>query len=118
MTPRRPDEDYGEPIDMGIRSSNIGSFMPEGSYRPIPIVWLVSAWVMHSIAMILLVGLLGAKHPFFPITTTLMASAWILNMTFNAGMKNAATGWKIALVLALLVNWGLAVISALAMAGY
>lgn len=118
MTPLKSDEDYGEPIDLGIRSSNIGSFMPEGTYRPIPIVWLVSAWVVHSIAMTLLVGLLGTKHPFFPITTTLMASAWILNLTFKAGMKDAAAGWKTALVLALLVNWGLAVVSALAMAGY
>lgn len=112
------DDDYGEPIDTGIRSSSIGSFMPEGTYRPIPIVWFVAAWVVHNIAMWILVALLAGRHPFFVISTTVMASAWVLNRTFEAGMKDAATGWKIALVIALLLNWTLAVVTALAIAGY
>jgi hypothetical protein len=113
-----PDDDCGRPVDTGIRSSPLGSFMPEGTYRPIPIVWLVSAWVVHNIAMWLLVALLTGKHPFFVVATTVMASGWVLNRTYAAGMKRAGLGWKIALVLALLLNWALAVVTALALAGY
>ena len=118
MGMRDTDTDYGDPIDTGIRSSSIGSFMPEGTYRAIPIVWFVAAWVVHNIAMWLLVALLAGKHPFFVISTTVMASGWILNRAFQAGIKDAATGWKVALVVALVLNWTLAVITALAMAGY
>ncbi len=97
-----------EETPVGIRSSSIGSFMPDGGYRPMPMTWLVAAWTVHNLAMILLVMLLSSRPLFFTISTTAVASLWIGNKTFEAGMAKASNGWKIALVLALLVNWGLA----------
>ena len=109
--------DIAEP-PVGVRSMPIGSFMPEGAYRPMPLTWLVAAWVVHNLAMVLLVSLLAGRPLFFTISTTSIASLWIGHKTFAAGMAKASTGWKVTLVLALLFNWGLATTIAAAMAGY
>jgi hypothetical protein len=103
---------------IGVRSMPIGSFMPEGTFRPIPITWLVAAWVVHNLAMVLLVSVLVGRPLVWTLCTTTLASLWIGHKAFAAGMAQASTGWKLALVLALLVNWALAVTAAAAMAGY
>lgn len=103
---------------MGVQSSDLGSFMPVGSYRPMPMTWLVSAWILHSIAMLVLVAFLASKPIFFPLATTLLASVWILHRVLGRGMKDAARGWKIALFVALALNWLLAAVSALSLQGY
>ena len=92
--------------------------MPEGTFRPIPITWLVAAWIMHNLAMLLLVSVLSGRPLFFTVSTTILASLWIGQRAFSAGMATASTGWKVTLVLALLLNWALAVIVAAGMAGY
>ena len=116
MTPRSPWDVSETPV--GVHSSPIGSFMPEGAFRPIPITWLVAAWVVHNLAMLVLVSVLAGRPLFFTISTTTLASLWIGHKAFAAGMAQASTGWKVTLVLALLVNWGLAMTVAAAMAGY
>jgi hypothetical protein len=109
--------DRNEP-QPGIHALPIGSFMPAGAYRPMPITWLVAAWVVHNLAMILLVALLAGRPIFYTVGTTVLASLWIANKTFGAGMAQAATGWKVTLVIALLLNWSLAMLLAAGLAGY
>ena len=112
-------DDYWGPAEpTGIRSSSLGAFVPEGTYRPLPIVWLVSAWLLHSFAMMILLALLSGKPVLVTLGVTLIASYGVGSMLFERGMKDAALGWKISTVLALAVNWALTAVSALGIAGY
>ncbi|WP_444609168.1 hypothetical protein [Blastomonas fulva] len=49
--PRTPDE------DIGVRSTDIGSFLPEATYRAVPIVWFVSALMVQFFALAFLLSL-------------------------------------------------------------
>jgi hypothetical protein len=102
----------------GVRSSDLGSFMPEGSYRPVPIVRLVGAWVLHNIAMMAVLLIMSHQNALLTACITALVSAWIVRRALRSGMKVAATGWKVALVGLLALNWGLAVLVVLGMAGY
>lgn len=102
----------------GVRASDIGSFIPEGSYRPIPIVRLVGAWVLHNIAMMAVLLIMSNQNALLTVCVTALISAWIMQRTLHRGLQGAATGWKIALGGMLALNWGLAVLVVLGMAGY
>ncbi|MEO5586127.1 MAG: hypothetical protein ABIQ81_00380 [Novosphingobium sp.] len=106
-----------QPVDdgvLGVRSSNIGSFIPEGAYRPVPIVWFVAAWVVHSFSLFVLFAILINKPAIFTWLTTLLISFAVIRWTFNRGMRQAGRGWQIATVVALAINWGLVALTAAA----
>lgn len=98
-------DDYGPPAEFGVRSSDIGSFIPEGTYRPIPIVWLTAAWVAHSFSLAGLFVLLIDKPAIFTLLTTGIVTFWVTLWTFGRGMAEAGTGWKVATVTLLTINW-------------
>ena len=37
--------------NIGVRSTDIGSFLPEATYRAVPIVWFVSAMMVQFFAL-------------------------------------------------------------------
>lgn len=102
---RDDDDDYGPPVEFGVRSSDLGSFIPEGSYRPVPIVWLTAAWVVHSLALIVLFFLLFEKPAIYTLLTTAIVTFWVTRWTFGRGMAEAGNGWKVATVVLLAINW-------------
>jgi hypothetical protein len=104
--------DSNQDFDNGIRSSNIGSFIPEGSYRPVPIVWLAAAWILQGVALSIMLMVLNGKMPIFTVLTSAIITFVLGNWTFERGMAQAGTGWKIATVVILLIT--LALVSAAA----
>jgi hypothetical protein len=102
---RDDEDDYGPPVDFGVRSSDMGSFIPEGTYRPIPIVWLTAAWVVHSFSLAALYLVLINKAGIFTLLTTAIITFWVTRWTFGRGMAEAGTGWKVATVVLLTINW-------------
>ena len=54
----QPDRPPAPAPDIGVHSWPIGSYMPMGLYRPVPIVRFTGAVVTQSIANVLLHGLL------------------------------------------------------------
>ncbi|OJW62015.1 MAG: hypothetical protein BGO57_01165 [Sphingomonadales bacterium 63-6] len=109
------EEDYGPP-EYGVRSSDIGSFLPEGTYRPVPIVWFASAWFLQSIVLLVVFFTLLNKHPAFNILACGLLTFAIGRWTFRRGMAEAGSGWRLFTGLALAFNW--AVVSAGALALY
>jgi hypothetical protein len=99
---------------LGVRSSNIGSFVPEGTYRPVPIVWFAAAWIVHSFSIGFLFLLLINKAAIFTWLTTLLISFAVARWTFNRGMRDSGLGWRIATIAALACNWGLIALTAAA----
>jgi hypothetical protein len=95
--PRTPDE------DIGVRSTDIGSFLPEATCRAVPIVWFVSALMVQFFALAFLLSLpvIGVAIVALSTVVSVMVSYW----TFRRGMSRASRAWKIATDVSLLLNW-------------
>ncbi|WP_336981034.1 hypothetical protein [Altererythrobacter fulvus] len=106
--------DYGPP-EFGVRSSDIGSFLPEGTYRPIPIVWFASAWFLQSIVLLVVFSSLLNTHPAINIIACGLLTYAIGRWTFRRGMAGAGKGWRIFTALALGFNWVVVSVAALAL---
>lgn len=97
------DDDYGPP-EYGVRSSDIGSFIPEGSYRPLPIVWCAGAWLIQ-IFVLPWVWILTLRAP--PTVGALCAgliSFWIAHWTWRRGMARSSWAWQIATAALMVIN--------------
>ena len=81
--------------------------MPEGSYRPVPIVWLAGAGFLQVFVLIFLFFLLFARPPVYTCAAAGLASFWIGHWTYRRGMAQAGWGWRWLTVTVLLVNWAL-----------
>ncbi|MDM7927603.1 hypothetical protein [Blastomonas fulva] len=92
--PRTPDE------DIGVRLTDIGSFLAEATYRAVPIVWFVSALMVQFFALAFLLSLpvIGVAIVALSTVVSVMVRYW----TFRRGMSRA---WKIATDVSLLLNW-------------
>ncbi|MCB2089055.1 MAG: hypothetical protein R3E18_10860 [Sphingomonadaceae bacterium] len=107
------DGDYGAPIDGGVTSHNMGSFMPEGAYRPVPVVWLGGAWFAQVALLMVIFFLLLSKAAWFTIAAAGLATYGILHWTWGRGMKDAGTGWKVLTIGALGFNCALVMLARL-----
>lgn len=109
------DDDYIGPAEHVVHYSPMGTFMPVGTYRPIPIVWFAGAWVVQVAALVFLFLLLSSKAALFTIAATALASLGIGHWTFGRGMAGASTAWKACTVVALFFNWAMVAAMAWAM---
>jgi hypothetical protein len=94
---RTPDD------NIGVRSTDIGSFLPEATYRAVPIVWFVSALMVQFFALAFLPSLpvIGVAIVALSTVVSVMVRYW----TFSRGMSRASRAWKIATDVSLLLNW-------------
>lgn len=101
IDPRRPPT----PNDnVGVRSSDIGSFLPEATYRAVPIVWFVSALMLQFFALAFLLSLpvIGIAIVALSAVVSVIVRYW----TFRRGMARVSRAWRIATDVCLLLNWG------------
>ncbi|MEO0690912.1 MAG: hypothetical protein AAFY51_11515 [Pseudomonadota bacterium] len=78
--------------------------VPDTSYRPIPIVWFTGAFLLHLMIVFAIVVLLNRLGPWFVVGAAALAAGVIGAWTWERGMKDAGTGWKVATVLFLGLN--------------
>ncbi|KPH65832.1 MULTISPECIES: hypothetical protein [Novosphingobium] len=97
--------EYVGPAEQVVQYSDIGTFMPVGYYRPIPIVWFAGAWFAQVGLLLFLFVLLLGKPMAYTLLTSALVSFGIWRWTFGRGMSEASTGWKIFTTGALLFNW-------------
>jgi hypothetical protein len=95
---RPPDHEFG------VRSSDLGSFLPEATYRAVPIVWFASAMMLQFFALAFLLSLpvIGIAIVALSAMVSVIVRFWI----FRRGMARSSRAWKIATDAALLLNWG------------
>ena len=110
--PRTPgdvpeDGDYGSPIDNGVEYSDIGSFMPVGSYRPIPIVWMAALVFLLPIGLGFMAAIFSGKPAIVRLAAAALVTGALWYWTYERGMKAASFGWKLASALVALGMWGL-----------
>lgn len=75
--------------------------VPDTSYRPIPIVWFTGAFVIQMIAVFAIFMALIEQHGAFTIALSAIVTGVLAAWTWDRGMKQAATGWQLATLLAL-----------------
>ena len=102
-----PDRPFAPPTEAGIHSSPIGSFMPVGTYRPIPIVRFAGTVVMQILALLALFTVLYSKAGVFTIATTALVSLALGKRAWGRDAAEMPTGWKTATIGVLALNWGL-----------
>lgn len=90
--------------NIGVRSTDIGSFLPEATYRAVPIVWFVSAVMAQFFALAFLLSLpvIGIAIVALSAVVSCIVRCW----TFKRGMAQASRAWRTATDVALLLNWG------------
>lgn len=88
-----------------VQPSALGSFMPEVTYRPVPIAWFLAAWVVHSFSLAILALILSSRPAFYTLATTFLVTIMVVRWTFARGMQQAGVGWRAATVIALALNW-------------
>lgn len=90
--------------NIGVRSTDIGSFLPEATYRPVPIVWFVSAMMVQFFALAFLLSLPVTGMAIVALST--VASVLVRHWTLRRGMARASRAWRVATDIGLLLNWG------------
>ncbi len=75
--------------------------IPDAAYRPVPIVWFFSAWLAQTFGMMLVFAVFARFGPLAVAGACLVLTGLVTMWTWNRGMKDAGTGWKIASVVML-----------------
>ncbi|MHA7818313.1 MAG: hypothetical protein ACX930_01565 [Erythrobacter sp.] len=78
--------------------------VPDTAYRPVPIVWFTGAFFLHLLVTGLLALILMWQNGSVTFALSALAAGGIAKWTWDRGMKNAGTGWKVATILMLAFN--------------
>lgn len=92
------------------------SIIPDASYRPVPIVWFAAAFLIQMAVLIVLFLVLLSRPGWITILMASLASLAIAAWTWERGMKDAGTGWRVATVMMLVIQWALVCLGAAARA--
>ena len=80
-------------------------YIPDASYRPIPIAWFAAAVLIQAVAMYAIFIALNAKSGWLIIAVAGLASLAIYFWSMDRGLKSAGFGWKIALITVLALQF-------------
>lgn len=72
--------------------------IPDAKYRPIPIAWFAAAFLVQLVVLFAIFIILSGQNGWLTIVLASLATGALGMWTWDRGMKNAATGWKVATV--------------------
>lgn len=99
-----PDRPTAPPPDIGIHSWPIGSYMPMGFYRPVPIVRFTATIVFQSLANLVLHALLYELPGVVTVGTCVLVALVLARRAFARWLGQASAGWKVATLATLALN--------------
>jgi hypothetical protein len=99
-----PDDPSDLPSDVGVQSSTIGTFMPVGTYRPVPIVHFAGTILVQILVLLVLFGVLYSKAGIFTIATGALVTFGLGKRAFGRWLGDASMAWKIATIAMLAFN--------------
>ena len=76
--------------------------IPDAKYRPIPIAWFAAAFLLQMVVLVVIFWVLIDESGLITMGLASLATGALGKWTWDRGMKDAGTGWKIATVLMLL----------------
>jgi hypothetical protein len=110
----QPDRPPAPPPDVGVHSWPVGSYMPMGFYRPVPIVRFTGAMVVQSLANVVLHGLLYALPGALTVGACAVVALVLAWRAFAGWLGEASRAWKVATAVALALNLLLVSLASLA----
>lgn len=78
--------------------------IPDAKYRPIPIAWFAAAFLVQMVVLFVLFIVLHAQSGWLTIILSSLATGALGMWTWERGMKDAGTGWKVATIAMLVVQ--------------
>lgn len=81
-------------------------YISDASYRPIPIAWFAAAIVIQAAAISILFFATINQSGWVSIGLSLIATLGIGIWSWDRGVGSAATGWKLAMVLVMALQFG------------
>ena len=82
-------------------------YMPDGAYRPIPIVWFAAALMAQCWGLLFTIRIFGSFPGWIVMALGALLSFTIGALTWQRGMKATGMGWKIATIVMLVVTFAL-----------
>lgn len=86
--------------------------IPDGHYRPIPIVWFAGALLIQVVVLPVIFMLLLSKHGLFTVVIAAAVTGATGLWTWRRGMQHASFGWRVSTILMLVTVLALVIISA------
>ncbi len=87
-------------------------YISDASYRPIPIAWFAAAIIVQAVAIYVIALLTLEQSPWLMIGLSGLITGAIGMWTWERGIRHAARGWKIALVIVLGLQLAIACLGA------
>ena len=87
--------------------------IPDGAYRPVPIVWFTGALFAQIFLTGLLFVVLSGASGWLSIFLTALSSGAIGAWTWHRGMGHAGLGWRLATMIMLAFWFGLFALAAI-----
>ena len=78
--------------------------IPDAKYRPIPIAWFAAAFLLQMVVLVVIFWVLIGESGWITMVLSSLATGALGKWTWERGMKDAGTGWKIATVMMLLLQ--------------
>lgn len=78
--------------------------IPDAKYRPIPIAWFAAAFLIQMVVLFIIFIALSSQNGWPTIILCSLATGAIGKWTWDRGMHEAGSGWKIATVLMLVAQ--------------
>ncbi|MDY7099433.1 MAG: hypothetical protein SXU28_14965 [Pseudomonadota bacterium] len=80
--------------------------IPDASYRPIPIAWFAAAFLLQMIVLFGLFVVLIGQSGWLTIVLSGLATGALGMWTWDRGMRDAGTGWQVATIVMLGIQFG------------
>ncbi|WP_298305373.1 hypothetical protein [uncultured Erythrobacter sp.] len=78
--------------------------IPDAKYRPIPIAWFAAAFLVQMAVLFTIFIALSSQNGWITIALCSLATGAIGMWTWDRGMKDAGSGWRIATVVILIAQ--------------
>ena len=78
--------------------------IPDAAYRPIPIAWFAAAFLLQMTVLFAIFVMLIEQSGWVTIALSALATGALGKWTWERGMKDAGTGWRVATALMLAVQ--------------
>ncbi len=78
--------------------------MPDAAYRPIPIAWFAGAFLLQMVVLFGIFIVLVNQSGWITIALSSLVTGAIGMWTWDRGMRDAGTGWKVTTIAMLVVQ--------------
>ena len=80
------------------------SLLPDGYYRPIPIVWFTGAYLAQVAILSFIFLILYRLNDIFLYSISICSTYFIWSRTWKRGMSGASLAWRLSAIIIMSIN--------------